>query len=190
MENCFSSPSAFKRWFVFHMDTCAGLQLWLNYRCAIWKAPGGGGLDMSRCFFVVAYQKPTHKEGIFASHVWQIPACIIWSQTNPTKPTHSMLLTAHFTLIYILKRPPTHDQYLLALKDDPTVLIKSTPVQTQLFSFSTEQHLKICLVNDITAFITGKPFHFFPPQTLFNQQLGNTQAPCRQTMFLWTLFFR
>lgn len=107
MENCFSSPSAFKRWFVFHMDTCAGLLLWLNYRCAIWKATGGGGLDVSRCFFVVAYQKPTRKEGIFASYVSQIPACIIWSQTTPTKPTHSMLLTAHFILIYILKRPPT-----------------------------------------------------------------------------------
>lgn len=53
--------------------------------------------------------KTIHKGGFFAFYVSQIPACIIWSQTNPTKPTHSMLLTAHFSLIYILKSPPTHD---------------------------------------------------------------------------------
>lgn len=53
-----------------------------------------------------------------------------------------MLLTAHFILIYILKSPPTHDQYLLTLKDDPTVFIKSMPVQTHLFNFNTAQRLK------------------------------------------------
>jgi len=53
-----------------------------------------------------------------------------------------MLLTAHFILIYTLKSPPTHDQYLLTLTDDPTALIKSVPVPTHLFNLNTEQHFK------------------------------------------------
>lgn len=142
MENCFCSLSAFKKRFATQMGTCAGLQLRPNYRCALLKAMGGGGLEVSRYYFLVAYQKLSIKKEFLASYVSQIPACIIWSQTNPTKPTHSMLLTAHFILIYILKSPPTHDRYLLTLKDDPTVLIESRPVQTHLFNLNTEQHLK------------------------------------------------
>lgn len=64
---------------------------------------------------------------------------------------HSMPATAHFILIYILKSPPTHDQYLLTLKDDPTVLIKFIPVQTGLLIFNTKEHLKF-LVSYITVF--------------------------------------
>lgn len=73
-----------------------------------------------------------------------------------------MLLAAHFILIYILKSPPTHGRYLLTQKADPTVLIKSLPVQTHLFNFNTEQHFKKFLANYITAVITGKTLHFFP----------------------------
>lgn len=62
-----------------------------------------------------------------------------------------MPATAHFILIYILKSPPTHDQYLLTLKDDPTVLIKFIPVQTGLLIFNTKEHLKF-LVGYITVF--------------------------------------
>lgn len=65
---------------------------------------------------------------------------------------HSMPVKAHFILIYILKSPPTHDQYLLTLKDDPTVLIKFIPVQTGLLNFNAEEHLKKFLVSYITVF--------------------------------------
>lgn len=63
-----------------------------------------------------------------------------------------MPATAHFILIYILKSPPTQDQYLLTLKDDPTVLIKFIPVQTGLLNFNAEEHLKKFLVSYITVF--------------------------------------
>lgn len=44
------------------MDTCAGLQLWLNYGCAILKATGERGLEASRYYFFIAYQKLSVKQ--------------------------------------------------------------------------------------------------------------------------------
>lgn len=159
MENCVCSPSAFKKRVVIPMDTCAGLQL--NYRCAASRATGGRRLEAGHVTSLLL-MKTAHKEGIFAPYVSQILACIIWSQTNPTKPTHSMLLTAHFILIYILRSPPTHGQYVLTLKDDPTAFIKSMPVQTQLFSFNAEQHLQNSWQIMSLWVLKVKPLHISP----------------------------
>lgn len=39
------------------MDTWPGLQLRPSYRCVVFKATGGEGLEVSRYYFCVAYQK-------------------------------------------------------------------------------------------------------------------------------------